>query len=370
MKTTVVMQARSRALRDRGELVAGKYLLERPLAEGGMGALWVARHVELDIEVAIKFSAMGRSESHDARFRREARATARLKSPHIVQVFDYGIDRDEPYIAMELLEGESLRELLDREQRLPLERVAALVEEIAKGLSLAHEAGIVHRDLKPSNLFLARVSRELVLKILDFGIAKASAEPALPTSSIASSLASDVTRVGAVVGSPGYMSPEQAQGAPVDHRSDLWSVALVAFRMLTGSEPFVGADTAEIVGKIRAAPIPPFAIRCGAAGARVNDRDIAKNAHLDVLRREAADRNRSRGLCQELLLVDQRPVRVRAQEILGQDLVEALHIAVLHRMNVFAVERSQRANVGLGLSVCLHGTSQSRLRVIGGAACA
>ncbi len=241
--------------RGQGELVASKYRLERPLARGGMGSLWVARHVELDVEVAIKFSAMERGAAHDLRFRREARAAARLKSPHIVHVFDYGFDRGEPYIAMELLEGETLRELLEREGRLPLARAAALITEVAKGLQVAHDAGIVHRDLKPSNLFLAGAGEEQVAKILDFGIAKASADPAFDSGKSAD-LGGDATRAGAIVGSPAYMSPEQARGELVDQRSDLWSLALVAFRTLTGVEPFSGANAGETLERICSAPLP------------------------------------------------------------------------------------------------------------------
>jgi eukaryotic-like serine/threonine-protein kinase len=248
----------SRSLQ-KGELVASRYALDRPLARGGMGSLWVARHVELDVEVAIKFSVMERGPAHDLRFRREARAAARLKSPHIVHVFDYGFDGGEPYIAMELLEGESLRELMEREGRLPLPRAAALVAEIAKGLGVAHEAGIVHRDLKPSNLFLSRSGNEQMVKILDFGIAKASAEAGGEASDSAQTLGGDATRAGAIVGSPAYMSPEQARGELVDARSDLWSLAVVTFRMLTGVEPFTGASAAETLDRISSAPLPRVA---------------------------------------------------------------------------------------------------------------
>jgi serine/threonine-protein kinase len=221
-----------------------------------MGSLWVARHVELDVQVAVKFNAMEREDAHDLRFRREARATARLKSPHIVHVFDYGIERGEPYIAMELLEGESLRELLQREGRLPLARVAALVADVGKGLEVAHRAGIVHRDLKPSNLFLARAGSEEVVKILDFGIAKANAETAVEARAGASNAGDEATRVGTIVGSPAYMSPEQARGEAVDERSDLWSLAVVTFRVLTGVEPFSGADTNETLEAICNASLP------------------------------------------------------------------------------------------------------------------
>src|SRR4051812_8109284 len=142
-----------------GTVIAGKYRLERPLARGGMGAVWVARHLQLDELVAVKFMDISLPAVADARvrFEREAKAAARIRSPHVVQILDHGVDGEMPYIVMELLEGEHLGAKLKREGRLSLSAVAVITEQVAKALHRAHKAGIIHRDLKPANVFLARV---------------------------------------------------------------------------------------------------------------------------------------------------------------------------------------------------------------------
>jgi serine/threonine protein kinase len=189
-----------------GQLIGGKYLLARPLAQGGMGELWVGHHVELDIAVAIKFlePKLAGEPEFVRRFQREARAAARLRSAHVARIHDYGMEQGAPYIAMELLEGETLAERLSREGRLSVARLAAIVAQLAKGLGEAHAAGIVHRDLKPSNVFLARVAGEEVVKILDFGIAKELTGRAHDTA---------VTDSGILLGSPRYMSPSRRAAA-------------------------------------------------------------------------------------------------------------------------------------------------------------
>jgi serine/threonine protein kinase len=208
-----------------GQILAGKYRLERPLGSGGMGCVWVASHLLLDMPVAIKFidpAFAGLPEIH-RRFEREAKAVARLRSAHVVKILDRGAPGEVPYLVMELLEGEDLGARLKREPRMPLDVVAGLVVELTRGLVSAHAAGIIHRDLKPANVFLARVDGGEVAKILDFGLAKA----------IGGDPSGDPTRTGLVMGSPSYMSPEQARARKdIDHRTDLWSLAAVAFRML------------------------------------------------------------------------------------------------------------------------------------------
>jgi serine/threonine protein kinase len=215
-----------------GEVIAGKYHLEKPLAHGGMGSVWRARHVDLDVLVAVKFmdEAVASTEAGRARFEREAKSAAQLHSPHVVQIHDYGVHRGTPYIAMELLSGEDLKARLDRLGRLPLPEVAALLGQVAKGLGKAHRMGVVHRDLKPANIFLAADEDALHVKVLDFGVAKVS---------LRSAKSKFVTRGGVVLGSIHYMSPEQARGArEIDHRADLWSLGVIAFRAVTGKQPF------------------------------------------------------------------------------------------------------------------------------------
>ncbi len=233
-----------------GKIVGGKYRLEHQLAEGGMGSVWVARHIELDVDVAIKFISNLEDEGAEtarARFKREAMAAARLKSPHVTQIHDYGVEEGAPYIAMELLDGEDLAQLLAREGRVALKRCVTVLEQVCRGLKLAHDAGIVHRDLKPSNIFLARVGEEEVVKILDFGIAKEMGTHLVP---------SDRTRSGVVMGSPRYMSPEQTQGDRLDARTDLWALAVIAFEAVTGVSPFDYEHIGQIINAVCSLPLP------------------------------------------------------------------------------------------------------------------
>ena len=217
-----------------------------------MGSVWVARHVQLEVDVAIKFRT--RADGLDApaidRFKREAQAAAQLKSPHVVHIHDYGLDDGTPFIAMELLQGEDLGELLDRVGRLSLRRTLQLISQAAKGLEAAHQAGIVHRDIKPRNLFLARLSDDEVLKILDFGIAKRTSSEDGDTSA------------NVVLGSPAYMSPEQARGTEVGPTSDVWSLAAVTYRALTGVPPFQGTSSQDTVIKICTEDAPPASSHC------------------------------------------------------------------------------------------------------------
>jgi serine/threonine-protein kinase len=233
-----------------GVLIAGKYRLERPLAAGGMGAVWVARHAQLDVPLALKFmdAAHAASAVSRARFEREAKASASLRNQHVVHVQDYGVEDGTPYLAMELLVGEDLRRRLHRERRLPLAVASRILSQAARGLRTAHEAGVVHRDLKPANIFLARDGDdEEVVKLLDFGIAKETLNAAIGES----------TRTGELMGSPHYMSPEQVRAArDIDARSDLWSLSVILFRALTGELPFNGDNIGAVIGAILADPIP------------------------------------------------------------------------------------------------------------------
>jgi serine/threonine-protein kinase len=215
-----------------------------------MGSVWEACHLALETTVAVKLMApeLLSNPSLRARFEREAKAAAQLKSPHIVQVHDFGIDGATPFIVMELLSGEDLGAFLRRRAKLDLETAADLLRQIARGLATAHARGVVHRDLKPSNLFLIEVHGDPVVKILDFGIAKVA--PTLAEGG-------EVTTTTDVIGSPAYMSPEQLRAAKdVDHRSDLWSLAVILFRMLTARLPFPGKTMSEVVLEVCSEPIP------------------------------------------------------------------------------------------------------------------
>lgn len=226
-----------------GEVIAGKYRLTERLARGGMGAVWRAQHVTLGVPVAVKFMAPRYADdSHlRTRFEREAKAAAQLRSPNVVQIIDYGVEDATPYLVMELLHGEDLGERLAREYRLSVIDILPIVTQIGKALRRAHDEGIVHRDLKPANIFLVPQDGELLVKVLDFGIAKwLRPEPG-----------GDVTKTGHVMGSPHYMSPEQVRGArDVDQRTDLWALGVIIYRALTGHLPFEGVQPVDIGVKI------------------------------------------------------------------------------------------------------------------------
>ena len=196
-----------------GLRVADRFRLVRLLGQGGMGSVWLADHLALDIPCAIKFIDR-EPNSADARrrFEREAKAAAQLRGQHVVQILDHGVWEGVPYIAMEYLEGEDLAARLERLGRLAHGQTARIIAQVAKGLGRAHAAGIVHRDLKPENIFLTKDGDDDVVKVLDFGIAKRSQ----------TSLSEAGTKTGSLLGTPFHMSPEQARGVKgIDHRSDL-----------------------------------------------------------------------------------------------------------------------------------------------------
>lgn len=236
------------------ELVADKYQLTRLLGRGGMGSVWEGVHASLGTRVAVKFIEAEHAASSEARqrFINEAHAAARLNSKHVVQVYDHGVGADgRPYIVMEFLDGEPLDARLDRERVLAPEQVISVVSQVSRALTRAHEQGIVHRDLKPENVFLvwdAEDQRDLV-KVVDFGIAKFLDKGAQASSS---------TRTGSVLGTPYYMSPEQARGLrTVDQRSDLWSLGVIVYRCVVGELPFVGEAVGDLLVKICTIDPPP-----------------------------------------------------------------------------------------------------------------
>ncbi len=191
-----------------GAVIGGKLRLLRPLGQGGMGVVWAARHLTLETDVAVKLIRPERAAADPAlvaRFEREARATARIAHPHVVQIMDYGaVDGAVPYIVMELLRGFSLAELLERGGRLSVATARSLVQQIGSALESAHEHGVVHRDVKPQNVFITEGSRgyPLFVKVLDFGVAKMLGDAEAPGASPA------LTEPGVVIGSAPYMAPE------------------------------------------------------------------------------------------------------------------------------------------------------------------
>jgi eukaryotic-like serine/threonine-protein kinase len=238
-----------------GDMIAGRYVLQRKLGQGGIGEVWVARSTALDVDVALKMlkpETVGPSAIE--RMAREARAVAQLGHPAMVRAFDFGsTERGEPFLAMELLQGEELSALLARKGRLPATRAAALLLPVIDGLGTAHSMGIVHRDVKPENIFISSdgPGREQP-KLLDFGVAKLE------------QLSSALTHAGAVIGSPYYLSPEQAEGRhDVDFRSDVWSIGVVLYELVTGAPPFVADNYNALIQLIRKAPPKPPAELAG-----------------------------------------------------------------------------------------------------------
>jgi len=227
-----------------GQVVADRYHVVKKLGEGGMGQVYLAEHVKMGRRSAIK--VMNPSMVHDpdavARFNREAANASRINHPNVCAIYDFGETPDGLiYLAMEFIEGEPLTDVLERDGALPLPRATAIFLQTAEALQAAHDLGIVHRDLKPDNIMLTgRKGGGDTVKVVDFGIAKAVG---------GDQAGQKVTKTGLVVGTPEFMSPEQLSGDPLDGRSDLYSLALVFFRTLTGGLPFQATSVQETMIK-------------------------------------------------------------------------------------------------------------------------
>jgi serine/threonine-protein kinase len=236
-----------------GSVIGGKYRIDGLIGRGGMGSVWSAVHLGLGQRVAVKLIAKRYASSREARtrFDLEAKAVAQLKSRYVVQVYDNGeTDEGTPYIVMELLEGESLDHRIQTRGPLPVDQAVRIVTQVGRALTRAHALGIVHRDLKPENIFLTRTEDDdgEIAKVLDFGIAKIKNPDAASDSA---------TRTGAVLGTPLFMSPEQARGLKsVDQRTDLYSLGMVTYMMLTAKSAFSGESFGDILVAICTQPLP------------------------------------------------------------------------------------------------------------------
>ena len=230
--------------------LAGRYVLEELIATGGMAEVWRARDDVLARMVAVKIlrADLADDPSLSERFQREAVTAARLTHPHIISVFDTGIDDDTRYIVMEHFAGRSLREILEDRKALPTGESVAIMLPVLDALGFAHGNGLIHRDVKPGNILVENGR----VKVTDFGIAKAAYAHG------------DLTTTGAMLGTVRYISPEQVEGGEIDSRSDLYSAGVVLYEMLTGRPPFAAqTDVATAMIRLTSDPLPPRAIRPG-----------------------------------------------------------------------------------------------------------
>jgi serine/threonine-protein kinase len=240
-----------------GDIIAGKYQVERMLGEGGMGVVVLARHLGLDEMVAIKVLRPEATSDAEAvaRLVREARATVRIKNEHVARVLDVGeMENGSPFIVMEHLEGDNLDKLLATHRQFPVEVAVDYVAQACEALAAAHALGIVHRDVKPSNLFLTKRSDgSECLKVLDFGISK-STSPMDATQPEA-----NITRTHSVIGTPQYMAPEQMRSQRnVDSRTDVWGLGTLLYELLAGTPPFTASTMPELCAMILRDPAPPL----------------------------------------------------------------------------------------------------------------
>lgn len=238
-----------------GLVLGGAYRLVGRIGEGGMGAVYEAHHLRMQKRVAVKLLHQSHAHHADAleRFHREAMIASRLGHPHLVNVIDFGASTgDDPYLVMEFLEGEDLDRRLRRTGRVPLQTAIWIARQTASAVAAVHAKGVVHRDLKPANVFLVQVPGEPdFVKVLDFGVSKIRA------------VQTRLTEASRAIGTPQYMSPEQASGArdEVDHRTDQWALACIVWEMLSGQAPFSADDTDAIFYQLMNLPPPPLAPR-------------------------------------------------------------------------------------------------------------
>ena len=226
-----------------GTLLAGRFRIEAMLGIGGMGVVYRATDTALDVPVALKLLRPELASRPDAfeRFRQELLMARLVSSPRVVRIHDLAQHQGQWMISMDLVEGEGLDHLIDREGPLPLERTIEVARQLAEGLSAAHARGVIHRDLKPANVLVDGAGNAY---ISDFGVARSLASQGL-------------TQTGAVVGTPDYLSPEQARGETVDARSDLYALGLILYEMLTGRMPFAGATVSEALAQRMVRPPAP-----------------------------------------------------------------------------------------------------------------
>ncbi len=221
-----------------GQTIAGKYRVGAKLGTGGMGSVYCATRLMIGDEVAIKILHSGQTDPRAGeRFQREARAAARLKHPNVVAIHDFGTTEEGlQYLVMELVEGESLRRLIKQQRVIAPATAVEIIRQVCEALDDAHQHKVIHRDIKPDNIIVRSTTNGWRVKVLDFGIAK-----------LRDDIAGNLTQTGSIVGTPHYMSPEQCLGEELDSRSDIYSLGVVAYEMLTGLVPFNSPSSSAVV---------------------------------------------------------------------------------------------------------------------------
>jgi eukaryotic-like serine/threonine-protein kinase len=262
-----------------GTAIGQDYRLERLLGEGGMGAVWQATRLVDGAAVAIKFVKAGRHAVEvSRRLLREARVGSAIQHPNVVRVYDVFQYGERPAVVMELLSGENLRQKIERERRLSLEEAVNLLLPVISAVGTAHALGVIHRDLKPEYVFLSREQHLTVPRVLEFGVAKLTASEGLTMAS------AEITSTGSLLGTPGYMAPEQLGGEELDQRADIWSLGVILYEVLSGGRPIEGEGIGQIFKNMMTSAITPIEIIAPELPAEISDLSSR------MLARDKADR--------------------------------------------------------------------------------
>src|SRR5581483_6658978 len=296
-----------------GKLLDGRYRMEEVLGRGGMGVVYKATHVHIDMQVAVKVlnPELVSNQAAIERFRREAKATGRIHHPNAIQVTDFGVTEDKTvYLVMELVDGKSLRDLIWEKKHFEPQHAVSIMAQVCAAVDAAHHCGIIHRDLKPDNILIKDKGGQEEVKVLDFGIAKL--KQVTPTDK-----SHTLTEVGTIIGTPPYMSPEQCRGKELDACSDIYSLGIILYEMLCGEPPFGGDTAVEIVAKhLKDTPQPLRELRPEIPAAL--ERVVMRSLEKDPARRPSSAGMFSRELVDSLADKADTSESPAARTVVGQ----------------------------------------------------